>query len=364
VETDNSGSQATRENYSLAWSQFEEFTGIPAKQIVDEWENIASYEEERKFIERWIRIIKKFKLALREMGLTQGSISTKLTAVRSFFKYHGIPLRIKLKTPRTVYHNRPITAEEIELIVDISKPREKAAFMMMVQGGLRPSTLRELRVKHVEKILDPDTPIPCKVTVPQNITKGKFRGFYTFIGEEAVQYLKAYLRTRKAPVTPESYLFCTNTGEKLPKKHLSYKFWEAVNKLGLVQSKGDRKPRELRLYSLRKFFRMNAARAGDSYVHFFMGHTLSHNDESYFEPQRVEEIREIYREYAMPYLTIKKKGKVELTKAYYEIERLRRENLELREKNLELMRRIEKLEEISAAILEKLEKKEKPGAIT
>jgi len=112
--------------------------------------------------------------------------------------------------------------------------------------------------------------------------------------------LKTYLRTRKVPVTPDSYLFCTGKGDKLPKKHLSIKFWEAVNKLKLVEKKGDRKPRELRLYSLRKFFRMNASRAGYEYVYFWMGHTLEHNDESYFGPQRVEQIRQIYKTWLCP----------------------------------------------------------------
>ena len=92
-----------------------------------------------------------------------------------------------------------------------------------------------------------------------------------------------YLKTRKVPVTLDSYLFCTNTGEKLPKKHFSYKFWEIVNKLGLVEDKRTGKPREIRLYSLRKYFRMNASPAGYEYVHFWMGRTLPHNDESYFD---------------------------------------------------------------------------------
>ena len=87
---------------------------------------------------------------------------------------------------------------------------------------------------------------------------------------------------------------------------------------------------------------MNASRAGYEYVHF-------------------------YKELAMPYLTIKKADhEAELKKAYYEIEKLKRENIELREQNLQLRefirkleQRLSKVEDVSALVLEHIKSEKK-----
>ena len=84
-------------------------------------------------------------------------------------------------------------------------------------------------------------------------------------------------------------------------KYFSKKFIETINALLVDRQKSGGKPAELRLYSLRKSFKMNAARAGEKFVQFGMGHILKDNGESYFEPQRVEENRKFY-DYAMPWL--------------------------------------------------------------
>jgi len=62
------------------------------------------------------------------------------------------------------------------------------------------------------------------------------------------------------------------------------------------------KPSELRLYSLRKWFRNQAGPAGVDFVNYWMGHTLG-VDEHYFSTD-VERHRKQYREKAMPHLRL------------------------------------------------------------
>jgi len=51
-----------------------------------------------------------------------------------------------------VYHNRDITKEEIVQIMVVIKLREKAFFAVMAQSGLRPHTIKQLRLKHLDDL--------------------------------------------------------------------------------------------------------------------------------------------------------------------------------------------------------------------
>ena len=45
IDTDYSGSKGTKTIYLTAWKQFEEFTGVKAREIIEQWNNITSYVE-------------------------------------------------------------------------------------------------------------------------------------------------------------------------------------------------------------------------------------------------------------------------------------------------------------------------------
>src|SRR5208282_4576600 len=65
----------------------------------------------------------------------------------------------------TKMENKNITNDEINKITQNSKIREKAFFTIVRQSGLKPSTIKQLKIKHLERIREPDTPIPCKISV-------------------------------------------------------------------------------------------------------------------------------------------------------------------------------------------------------
>jgi len=163
---------------------------------------------------------------------------------------------------RVTYHNRDINHEEVKLILGASRPRERAFFATLAQSGLRPFTICNLRLKHVKEDLIIDH-IPCKMDVSVEIAKGKYRGYFTFVGLEAVEYLKAYLHTRRR-ITDDDFLFVKQgTKQQANPKSFSGLFSRILRKLeekGLieVEQKERDKPRDVRLYSLRKFFRKHA----------------------------------------------------------------------------------------------------------
>ncbi|MFH0896810.1 MAG: hypothetical protein V1850_02020 [Candidatus Bathyarchaeota archaeon] len=57
-------------------------------------------------------------------------------------------------------------------------------------------TLVKLQYRHVKKDLE-EGRIPVHIHVEAEITKGKYSDYDTFIGTEAVEYLKAYLEARR-----------------------------------------------------------------------------------------------------------------------------------------------------------------------
>jgi len=212
--------------------------------------------------------------------------------------------------------NRHITRDEINRITDKCQPREKAFFTVMRQSGLPPHTIKQLKIKNLERILNPNTPIPCKINVPHEKSR-------TFIGEEAVKYLKQYLATR-INLTSESLLFTirNNPNKEINTKNVSRVFKRAAEKLEKAKKityevrKG--KPSELRLYSLIKFYRKKAK--------YYLAELDNNNT-----PKDDEFYRKLYEEKAMPFLEIETPTKTE-------IHQLKKENKKLKD-------RLEKIEQ-------------------
>ena len=201
---------------------------------------------------------------------------------------------------RTNLKDRQITKDEINQITKESPLREKAFFTIMRQSGLPPHTIKQLKIKHLEKILEPSTPRPCKITVPQERTP-------TFIGHEAINYLKQYLEERldRPKLTQKSLLFTIHNkpNKGINTKDVSRTFKLTAQKLQRQKQityqiqKG--KPSELRLYSLKKFYEENAKH----YISQLNNNTSSKNNE-YF--------RELYKKEAMPNLEIELPTPIEI----------------------------------------------------
>ena len=186
----------------------------------------------------------------------------------------------------------------------VVKIREKAFFAVMAQSGLRPHTIKQLKLKHLETF----DKIPCKIDVPKEIAKGKYGSYVTFIGSDAIKYIEQYLATRK-DLTAESLLFCSHKDSKNPvnTKDVSRVFKLATQKLeksgALDYEVRAGKPSELRLYNLRKFFRKYANQMGFENVNYLMGHTVRGSD-AHYKPQDPDFYRDLYKEKAMPFLRL------------------------------------------------------------
>ena len=304
---------STGQKYRYYLKVFSDFIGKTAEQIVKEYETNTN---ERSLRRKYAKYLQAFLSHLNGQGYAIGTITTYAVGIKSFFKYSDLPLGF-VPTPRNkvTFHNRDITKEEIQRILEISKLREKAIYTMMAQSGLRPYTLCELRIKNIEPDFSEGV-TPCKIEVPEDIAKGEFGAYFTFMGEEAVKYLKAYLATR-GDVDQKGYIFTSQgVDRKANTKSISKLFVKTIERLkrkGLIdfEQKAAYKPRTVRLYTLRKFFRKYAGQAGIEYVNFWMGHKTNYkaphipsSDVYYFSREDVEFQRQLYKEKAMPFLRV------------------------------------------------------------
>jgi hypothetical protein len=258
--------------------------------------------------------------------------------ISSFFHYNDMPLGfVPQAQSGIVFHNRDITKEEIIQIMSVSKIREKAFFVVMAQSGLRPHTMKQLKLRNLESL---DNNVPCKIDVPQEMAKGKYGSYVTFIGPDATKYLKQYHATR-TNLTQDSLLFCSHTDstKMINVKDVSRAFRMAARKLeesgALKFEIREGKPSELRLYNLRKFFRKYANQMGLEHVSYVMGHTTRGSDSNY-TPKDPEWYRDLYKEKAMPFLRIETATPTETEKTIAELKK----QLEGRDKELEEMKRM------------------------
>lgn len=321
--------------YRFGFQQFCKFIEVTPQEILKDYEN----SNDKAFRRKYAQFLRAHIAQLSGEGFAPNTIDSRVGAVKSFFKYNDLPIAyVPTARKRVVFHNRDIAKEEIQNILKVSDPRDKAFYTMMAQGGLRPETLCNLKLKHIEPEFSQGV-IPCKIDVPQEITKGEYGSYFTFMGEESVNFLKAYLSTRPG-LTKEDYVF-TNHGTKdqANPKSFSRIFARTIQKLrekGVLdyEFRGNRKPSELRLYNLKKYFKKHAGQMGSEETEFMMGHTQGVKD--HYLPKDPEHYRQLYKEKAMPNLRLESSTPLESDKQIQEL----RTELDDMKKNFELAKEI------------------------
>jgi hypothetical protein len=176
---------------------------------------------------------------------------------------------------------------------------------MLASGGFRTGTLAKLQYQHVKSDLERGV-IPIHVSVPAEITKGKYNSYYTFVNWEAAEYLTAYLNARRRGteyIPPENIQdespLIRYANRKQVKPVSSGSIYDVVHHLYfkaglLIRNPGSGKDYDLRVHSIRKFFRTEMAARGveRDYIDFMMGHKVCNYHD--IKMKGVEYLRGIY----------------------------------------------------------------------
>jgi hypothetical protein len=227
--------------------------------------------------------------ALQSEGYSPGHISNCVKAVRTLFRVNGLSLELPYKFHKyAVCRDRAPTPEELARLIDLGDVRGKVIVSMLALGAFRIGTLCKLCYRHVRHDLERGI-VPVHIHVDATITKGKYHDYDTFIGKEAVEYLKAYLEARRNggllnKIPPENIQdespLIRDEHSKVVKPLTPSQVYNILHRLmaqaGLLGSKVGRRY-AMRPHSIRKFFRTQMAALGvqTDYIEYMMGHTIS-----------------------------------------------------------------------------------------
>jgi integrase len=258
---------------------------------------------------------------MKAQKLAPGIIANHVKSVKALLKVNDVHITLPYKVNRKVkYSDRAPTHKELEKITEMADLREKTIISILALSGMRIGTLVKLRYEQVRKDLQTGT-IPVHIHVEADITKGKYHDYDTFLGDEAVEYLKAYLNERRQGtwyVSPEeiqddSPLIRDEHSAKvrpLSEGSIHRLIHALYAKAGLINLHEEKRRYELRPHSIRKYFRTQMGSIGampTDYIEYMMGHSIStYND---IQNKDTEFLRS---KYAMAGLRIRQKEKADI----------------------------------------------------
>jgi site-specific recombinase XerD len=257
-------------------------------------------------LQKHTELLKSYVAMLQDRKLTPGRVHSCAKHVKAFYKVNGIALSLPYALPRRVVcKDRAPKPEELKRLLDVAGLREKLIVSMMALGGFREETLTRLRYHHVREDLEAGR-TSLHIHVEVEITKGKYADYDTFLGQEAVEYLRLYLDARRlgspdGKIPPEmiedSSPLIRDSQSRIPQpigpKQIRKLIHHLYLRAGLINGKNKRMY-DLRVHSLRKFFKtqMEAAGVNSDYVEYMMGHKIS----TYHDVQSlgIEKLRNAY----------------------------------------------------------------------
>ena len=281
------GSTATLYQYVYGVHRFSKWLNTQPDRLTQDCQD-QDGDPKPKNLAQTSRLLDDFVANLQAENLAPGSVSNHVKGVKALFRCNGLKLELPYNLPkRSVYEDRAPSPEELQRLLDIADLRERAIITMLALGGFRIGTLVKLRYRHVKRDLEKQA-IPIHVHVEAEITKGKYHDYDTFIGQEAAEYLRAYLENRRKGsrrIAPENIHDESPLIKIAESKHilpltpgsLHRMVHRLYVKAGLLTNNPRGRRYDLRAHSIRKFFRTQMASLGvdRDYIEYMMGHTIS-----------------------------------------------------------------------------------------
>ena len=344
------GSQKTKDLYFSTMKAFLESDIATQFHIENPDELISLYDSEMTKATKngshisTPKLVVDLILAFRETyqkrsKFTMGEIVK--TIFKSFFAANDRELNsrnLKIsKVSKTQLHLKRLipTKNDVYALVDHAFTlRDKAAILFLWQSGLRNSTMRNLTVGDVKEGLIRNE-IPLKIDITPQIDKTNLREpYYTFIDTEAIVSLCNYLESRGGlTILPnDEPLFLSNQKGVNPLSEIG------LNRLIKRAAKNaGYNPKQIHAHCFRtSFYNQLISKTDDTVREFIFGHSLPGSRQAYFDPKRVEAVRQ---EYLKGEWSRGERTRVEALKKEVEEEKKKRLELEKyilnREKELE-----------------------------
>ena len=314
-----SKSKATLYQYVFGVYRFCRWIGKSPDDIIEE------VKSNGKTIDDYIKAVDSFNGDLQAEDLASGTINNYVKGVKALFRTNELTLVLPYRIPKYVkYSDRAPTSEELSRIIEIAPIKGKTVVSMLALSGMRIGTLVKLTYRHVKTDLEAGV-VPVHIHIEAEITKGKYCEYDTFLGLEAVRYLKEYLDMRKTGteklppevLTDASPLIrneCRNTVLPVSEAGISTLVHRLLFKAGIIV-KGEAKRYPVRPHSVRKYFKtqLEHLRIPTEYIEYMMGHAIST-----YHSIDVEYLRNLYASSGLSIRSKTKFSKLERLKMFAE----------------------------------------------
>ena len=205
----------TQKNFSLAMERFCEFTGKNPDGIIEQYKEGIN-RNINETLEYWNEQLDLFIPWLVDTySVRRSTAVTTLTGVKSFFKYN-VAIRPSTPTPEFVTEEiPPINMEDLRSVLEQVNPYHRFQICFLKDSGISMADALRLTLGD----LDAHKPITEQfLRIPADPRKKIIREkeavkYETFIGPNAIEALKIYLKMRRnkgEELTAESPLFTTN----------------------------------------------------------------------------------------------------------------------------------------------------------
>jgi len=308
----------TRYNYKTAFRAYTLFTGMTASALIDEALEDAKRDPRQKrdvVLQKLISFYRWCKTEYPRKSRGKGphkiigkGVSDKLAhmfvaAMRSFYATFDVTVRMKGRTalpkPRVTNKRMKVNAEQVKVLINHARsPRDRAIILTLFQSGMDVSTLCRLKYGDVTDGLK-NNEHPLKLDLYREKTGIEF---YTFMGKDAVEALKAYLADMKARGAQFKFntpLFMKERGKQAMTTNLVQNMMRSVAlKTGFINEENNGKAfNPLGPHALRESFGSIMINSGvtDTIVDFWLGHSIGEMAEAYKSVQ-FESLKRMYLE--------------------------------------------------------------------
>jgi len=309
--------KGTKAVYKTAFKRYAEYTKMAPEQLIDE-----AVEDQRKDPREKQDVVKQRLIGFyhwlvneapkmrqgsdRQVGkgLSSKLAHTYVNAIRSFYATFGVYVKLtgrsKLPAPRVTNHRKILSNLDVRRLLDHCRsPRDRAIILTMFQSGMDVSTLCSLRYGDVaEGLAKGEHPLKLNLYRPKTGVE-----YYSFLGRDACESIRAYLNDLKARGIQLSYddpLFLKEGPKALRKEavephHIQALMRQLAVKVGFKTD--GRAINPVSPHALRESFSTIMVNHGvpKVIVDFWLGHKISELDKTYMRPQE-EELRKLYLE--------------------------------------------------------------------
>jgi len=314
---DNFGeSESTRHNALYSLARFCEYSQKNPEQLIDDRIRESKSEDLRER-HQTEDLVKAFSKNIKG-GHTFASF------VKSFFMANYLPLLVKIGKARSKREpsGYPDDSKLQALINTTSSKDVRAIEQFLIESGARIGSVLKLRYKNIKEDLESGK-LPCKIVFPSAITKGSI-SYVGFIGEDAVNVLKDYLKWRSTdrerkdrhgkivvlkarPITDESYLFESRNDKPLSRNSMIERIQNFAYQAGLNQTRTGLKQFHPHILRARAQTLIESCNVPLNWVDLMLGHIPRGAQGQAYSRPSVEDLRTEYAK-AYPKLRVFKTG--------------------------------------------------------